>query len=46
MQLLITNPATGLSKTVDVATYTLREYVKTFSVYVNAGFSVKILNYV
>lgn len=45
MQLLITNPATGLSKTVDATAYTVLEYMKTFSVYVNAGFSIKMVNY-
>lgn len=45
MQLIITNPVTGLSKTVDATAYTVLEYMRTFSVYLNAGFSIKRVNY-
>lgn len=41
--LKITNPKTGLSKVVDADKYTVQEFKKTFEVYVDAGFSVKIV---
>lgn len=40
--LIIKNTKTGLSKTVDASNYTKNEFKKTFDVYVDAGYSVKI----
>lgn len=43
VDLKITNPKTGLSKKVNADNYTMQEFKKTFEVYVDAGFSIKII---
>ena len=43
IDLKITNLKTGLSKTVNADDYTVDDFFKTFTVYVDAGFSIKIL---
>ncbi len=43
VNLIITNPKSGLSKTINAEGYTLMDFMKTFSAYVTAGFSVKIV---
>lgn len=42
MYLIIRNPRTGLSKTVDATDYTELDYMKTVSVYALAGYNVSI----
>ena len=43
MKLKITNLKTGLSKVVNADDYTMQQFKLTFEVYVDAGYSVKIL---
>jgi hypothetical protein len=43
VDLKITNPKTGLSKTVNADSYTVQDFKRTFEVYVDAGFSIKII---
>ena len=43
VDLKITNPKTGLSKTVNADDYTVQQFKRTFEVYVDAGFSIKII---
>jgi hypothetical protein len=43
VKLRIKNTKTGLSKVVNASKYTVEQFKKTFEVYVDAGFSVKIL---
>lgn len=42
-ELRITNVKNGLSKLIDIENYTFGEFVNTFTVYVNAGFNIKII---
>lgn len=43
VDLKITNPKTGLSKTINADEYTVQNFIRTFEVYVDAGFSIKII---
>lgn len=43
VDLKITNLKTKLSKMVNADNYTMQEFKKTFEVYVDAGFSIKII---
>lgn len=43
VNLKITNLKTGLSKKVNADEYTMKDFKKTFEVYVDAGFSIKII---
>lgn len=43
VDLKITNPKTGFSRTVNADNYKVQDFIKTFEVYVDAGFSIKIM---
>lgn len=43
VRLRITNPRTGLSKEIDVSNYNMRQVERTYEVYLDAGFELKII---